>query len=78
MDNAETPDTVAVEPYDDEGEASHDAEGADRRGPGLWGILLVLVIVFGYLTAARRASLGKFAEQVADIVQDFRGYDPEF
>ena len=26
----------------------------DRRGVGLWGILLVLVIVFGYLTASRR------------------------
>jgi len=49
-----------------------------RRGPGIWWLLLLLVIVFGYLNADRRASLGKFAEQVADIVRDFRGYDPEF
>jgi hypothetical protein len=49
-----------------------------RRGPGIWWLLLILVIVFGYLSANRRASLGQFAEQVADIVRDFRGYDPEF
>jgi hypothetical protein len=58
-----------------------DAEGApqpERRRPGIWGILLLLVIVFGYLTATRREAIGKFAEQVADIVRDFRGYDPEF
>jgi hypothetical protein len=49
-----------------------------RRGPGIWGLLLVLVIVSGYLTASRREAIGRFVEQVADIVRDFRGYDPEF
>ncbi len=49
-----------------------------RQGVGLWGILLVLVIMFGYLTAERRAALGRLAEQIADIIRDFRGYDPEF
>jgi hypothetical protein len=61
--------------------AEEDAEAnpqPERRRPGVWGILLLLVIVFGYLTAARREAIGKFAEQVADIVRDFRGYDPEF
>ncbi len=57
----------------------HSAAGRPyRRGVGLWGILLVLVIAFGDLTADRRAALGRLAEQIADIVQDFRGYDPEF
>lgn len=49
-----------------------------RRGPGIWWLLLLLVIVFGYLNAPRREALGKFAEQIADIVRDFRGYNPEF
>jgi hypothetical protein len=49
-----------------------------HRGAGIWGLLLVLVIVFGYLTASRREAIGRFVEQVADIVRDFRGYDPEF
>jgi hypothetical protein len=49
-----------------------------RKRAGIWGLLLILVIVFGYLTAARREALGNLAEQIADIVRDFRGYDPEF
>lgn len=49
-----------------------------RRGPGIWWLLLILVIVFGYLTTPRREALGKFAQQIADIVRDFRGYEPEF
>jgi hypothetical protein len=49
-----------------------------RRSGGLWWLLLLIVIVFGYLSAARRESLGRFAAQVADIIHDFRGYDPEF
>lgn len=49
-----------------------------RRRVGIWGLLLILVIVFGYLTASRRQALATFAAQVADIVRDFRGYDPEF
>ncbi len=53
-------------------------DSARRRGVGIWGALLALVIVFGYLTASRRKALGTFAAQVADIVRDFRGYDPEF
>ncbi len=49
-----------------------------RRRAGIWGFLLVLVILFGYLTASRREAIGKLAAQIADIVRDFRGYDPEF
>ena len=49
-----------------------------RQGVGIWAVLLVLVIVFGYLTTERRAAIGRLAEQIADIVRDFRGYDPEF
>ena len=49
-----------------------------RKRAGIWGLLLILVILFGYLTAARRDALGKLAAQIADIVHDFRGYDPEF
>ena len=57
--------------------AAHDEPTARRgQGGGIWWLLLLLVIVFGYLSAARRASLGRFAEQVADIIHDFRGYDP--
>lgn len=55
-----------------------DADNTARRGVGMWGLLLVVVIVFGYLTASRRKAIGTLAEQLADIVRDFRGYDPEF
>lgn len=48
------------------------------RGAGIWWLLLLLVVIFGYLSAARREALGRFAAQIADIVRDFRGYDPEF
>jgi hypothetical protein len=58
--------------------AAHGEPAARQRSGGLWWLLLLIVIVFGYLSAARRASLGRFAEQVADIIHDFRGYDPEF
>lgn len=47
-----------------------------RRGAGIWGLLLILVVVFGYLTASRRDALGKLISQIADIARDFRGYDP--
>jgi len=50
----------------------------ERRGAGIWWLVLLLVIVFGYISATRRESLGRFVEQLADIVRDFRGYDPEF
>lgn len=61
-------------------EATAQNEGATprRRGGGAWWLLLLIVIVFGYLSAARRESLGRFVTQVADIIHDFRGYDPEF
>ena len=49
-----------------------------RRRAGIWGLLLILVIVFGDLTTSRRQAIATFAAQVADIVRDFRGYDPEF
>ncbi len=67
---------------DDTASRALDARSAEnqsgRQGVALWGILLVLVIMFGYLTADRRAALGRLAEQIADIIRDFRGYDPEF
>lgn len=49
---------------------------SERRGAGIWGPLLILVIAFGYLTASRRDALGKLLGQIADIARDFRGYDP--
>jgi hypothetical protein len=55
-----------------------ETRDAARWGVGIWILLLILVVVFGYLTASRRKALGTFAEQVADIVRDFKGYDPEF
>jgi hypothetical protein len=58
--------------------AQGESTAARRHGGGLWWLLLLVVIVFGYLSAARRESLGRFAAQVADIIHDFRGYDPEF
>ncbi len=76
MNAPELLDVIAHEPPDS-ADAS-DTEDSTRRGIGMWGVLLVLVVVFGYLTASRRKALGTFAEQVADIVRDFRGYDPEF
>ncbi len=53
-------------------------ESTSRRRVGFWGVLLALVILFGYLTASRRKSFGTLAEQISDIVRDFRGYDPDF
>ena len=55
-----------------------EAPTSIRRRVGIWGLLLIIVIVFGYLTASRRQAIATFAAQVADIVRDFRGYDPEF
>jgi hypothetical protein len=65
-------------PVVDPDTAADDPPRPVRRKAGIWGVLLVLVILFGYLTASRRAALGTLAEQIADIVRDFRGYDPEF
>lgn len=56
-----------------------DAEtGGSRRPVGIWWLLLLAVILLGYLSAARREAVGRLVEQIADIVRDFRGYDPEF
>jgi hypothetical protein len=83
MDDTDNPtiadsfDTDDIATAIEEAEA-HGEPAARQRGGGLWWLLLLIVIVFGYLSAARRASLGRFAEQVADIIHDFRGYDPEF
>ncbi|MHB8646299.1 MAG: hypothetical protein ACYDAR_10975 [Thermomicrobiales bacterium] len=77
MNNPDLLDVITHAPKDGEN-AGSEPEKPARRGVGIWGVLLVLVIVFGYLTASRRKALGTFIEQVADIVRDFRGYDPEF
>ncbi|MCA1667956.1 MAG: hypothetical protein LC793_11315 [Thermomicrobia bacterium] len=60
------------------GDDPDDTADTAQRGVGVWGVLLVVVIVFGYLTATRRKAIGTLAEQLADIARDFRGYDPEF
>lgn len=62
------------------GDLPQPADDADARGPSarFWLVALALVIVFGYLSGSRRASLGTFVEQVGDVIKDFRGYDPEF
>lgn len=78
MNSPELLDVIAAEQSDDRDVGTGDTADSARRGVGIWILLLMLVIVFGYLTASRRKALGTFAEQVADIVRDFRGYDPEF
>lgn len=82
MNSPELLDVIAAEQSDDRDSArdtgTDGTADSARRGVGIWMLLLMLVIVFGYLTASRRKALGTFAEQVADIVRDFRGYDPEF
>ncbi len=78
MNTPELLDVITHAPTESGDTGATDKEDATRRGIEMWGALLVLIIVFGYLTASRRKALGTFAEQVADIVRDFRGYDPEF
>ncbi len=78
MNTPELLDVITHAPTESDIAEATNTEESTRRGVGMWGALLVLVIVFGYLTASRRKALGTFAEQVADIVRDFRGYDPEF
>jgi hypothetical protein len=84
MEHGDTPtaadsfDTDEIATAIEEASAQSESAPPRRRGGGLWWLLLLIVIVFGYLSAARRESLGRFAAQVADIIHDFRGYDPEF
>ncbi len=52
-----------------------DTDSASTR---FWLVALVLVLGFGFLSSSRREALSKFAAQIADVVNDFRGYDPEF
>ena len=78
MNAPELLDVVQHEETNDGNTGTSDSNGFARRGVGVWAILLILVIVFGYLTASRRAALGTLIEQIADIIRDFRGYDPEF
>jgi hypothetical protein len=78
MNDPELLDVIAAEQPDDRDAGTDGTAYSARRGVGIWMLLLMLVIVFGYFTASRRKALGTFAEQVADIVRDFRGYDPEF
>ncbi|HEY8292603.1 MAG TPA: hypothetical protein VIG44_08950 [Thermomicrobiales bacterium] len=78
MNAPELLDVVAPDHADDGDSGAGDAADSARRGVGIWMLLLVLVIVFGYLTTSRRKALGTLIEQIADIIQDFRGYDPEF
>ncbi len=78
INNPKLLDVVTHEPIDGDDTDIAGQASTGRRGVGLWGVLLALVILFGYLTASRRKSLGTLAAQIADIVRDFRGYDPEF
>lgn len=78
MNTPELLDVITHAPTESGDAGATDADTSTRRGVGMWGVLLVLIVVFGYLTASRRKALGTFAEQVVDIVRDFRGYDPEF
>jgi len=78
MNTPELLDVITHAPMESGDAGGTDTDNSTRRGVGMWGVLLVLVVVFGYLTASRRKALGTFAEQFADIVRDFRGYDPEF
>lgn len=78
MNSPELLDVIAAEQSDDRDTGTDGTADSARRGVGIWVLLLMLVVVFGYLTASRRKALGTLIEQVADIVRDFRGYDPEF
>lgn len=78
MNNPQLLDIVSPEQTDNRNAGASSADDSTRRGVVTWMFVLILVIVFGYLTAARRRALGTFADQLADIVRDFRGYDPEF
>lgn len=78
MNAPELLDVIEHEETNDGDFGTGDTNGGARRGVGVWAILLILVIVFGYLTASRRKTLGTLIEQIADIIRDFRGYDPEF
>jgi hypothetical protein len=78
MNAPELLDVIEHEETNDGDAGASDTNGGARRGVGVWAILLIVVIVFGYLTASRRKALGTLIEQIADIIRDFRGYDPEF
>lgn len=84
MDHADGPSTVnsaATEPGDHSvADTSAEEASATRAGQsaGIWWLLLLLVLILGYLSTSRRESLGRIAGQIADIIRDFRGYDPEF
>jgi len=78
MNAPELLDVITHAPTESNNSGATDTDDSPHRGVGMWGALLVLVVVFGYLTASRRKTLGTLVEQVADIARDFRGYDPEF
>ncbi len=78
MNSPDLLDVITHEPLQSDDATTGAPDDSARRGVRLWVLLLALVIVFGYLTASRRKALGTFAEQVMDIMRDFRGYDPEF
>ena len=78
MNAPELLDVIEHEETNDGDAGASTANGGALRGVGVWAILLIVVIVFGYLTASRRKALGTLIEQIADIIRDFRGYDPEF
>ncbi len=50
--------------------------GQSRPWPVPWLVALALVVAFGYLSDRRRAALGDFLNQIAEVLRDFRGYDP--
>ena len=78
MNAPELLDVIQHEQTDERDTGVSDENDPKHRSVGLWGLLLILVIVFGYLTASRRKALGTLIEQIADIIRDFRGYDPGF
>lgn len=51
--------------------------GQTRQQMIVWLAVFAVVFGFGYLSSARRDAIGAFANQVQDVIRDFRGYDPE-
>lgn len=66
-----------IMPVTTESDATGAHGGVARPSPVPWLIALALVVAFGYLSDRRRAALSRVTHQIADVIRDFRGYDPE-